>query len=136
MHIYNEKFDVFLEVVKLLNSKLGVVPVLCGSLGLYRAIGEPKYIDDIDIVVPEQYAHTSSGWEEVIGLMGGVGFEQVLGENNFRRGDCVVSIGCEWHDLCQEFQRFGIDVRELVSSNIDGAYFKEILPEHFVRWHV
>ena len=40
MKINKEKFETFLEIAKNLNHFLNITPIVYGSLGLYRIIGE------------------------------------------------------------------------------------------------
>ena len=46
------KFNLFLENARLLSDKLGIVPLLYGSLGLEYLTGDDLGADDIDILVP------------------------------------------------------------------------------------
>ena len=56
------KFNLFLENAKLLSDKLGIVPLLYGSLGLEHLTGEALGADDIDILVPR--AFINERWQE------------------------------------------------------------------------
>ena len=44
------KFNLFLENARLLSDKLGIVPLLYGSLGLEYLTGDALCSDDIDIL--------------------------------------------------------------------------------------
>lgn len=46
-----EKFGVFLEIARGLN-RCGTVPLLYGSLGLWRRVGGEIFADDIDVLLP------------------------------------------------------------------------------------
>ena len=56
------KFNLFLENARLLSDKLGIVPLLYGSLGLEHLTGEALGADDIDILVPR--AFITERWQE------------------------------------------------------------------------
>jgi len=49
------KKDLFLEIARKLNGKLGITPLLFGSLGLEQRLGANLNADDIDILIPEDY---------------------------------------------------------------------------------
>ena len=49
------KFNLFLENARLLSDKLGIVPLLYGSLGLEYLTGDDLGADDIDILVPRVF---------------------------------------------------------------------------------
>ena len=56
------KFNLFLENARLLSDKLGIVPLLYGSLGLEYLTGEDLGTDDIDILVPRVFI--ADRWQE------------------------------------------------------------------------
>ena len=56
------KFNLFLENARLLSDKLGIVPLLYGSLGLEHLTGEALGADDIDILVPRVFI--TERWNE------------------------------------------------------------------------
>ena len=49
------KFNLFLENARFLSDKLGIVPLLYGSLGLEYLTGEVFEADDIDILIPRVF---------------------------------------------------------------------------------
>ena len=49
------KFNLFLENARFLSDKLGIVPLLYGSLGLEYLTGDALDADDIDILVPRVF---------------------------------------------------------------------------------
>ena len=49
------KFNLFLENARILSDKLGIVPLLYGSLGLEYLTGDILGVDDIDILVPRVF---------------------------------------------------------------------------------
>ena len=56
------KFNLFLENARLLSDKLGIVPLLYGSLGLEYLTGDVLGADDIDILVPRVFI--TKRWHE------------------------------------------------------------------------
>ena len=56
------KFKPFLENARFLSDKLGIVPLLCGSLGLEYLTGDDLGADDIDILVPRVFI--TERWHE------------------------------------------------------------------------
>ena len=66
------KFNLFLENARLLSDKLGIVPLLYGSLGLEYLTSEALGADDIDILVPRVFI--TDRWQE---------FKAVLEEHGY-----------------------------------------------------
>lgn len=56
------KFNLFLENVRFLSDKFGIVPLLYGSLGLEYLTGDALDVDDIDILVPRVFI--TDRWQE------------------------------------------------------------------------
>ena len=56
------KFNLFLENARFLSNKLGIVPLLYGSLGLEYLTGDILGADDIDILVPCEFI--TERWNE------------------------------------------------------------------------
>ncbi len=122
-----EKFEIFLEISRGLNKVFNVVPVLFGSLGLYRRIGEYGMANDIDILIPEELI--SKRWGELICFMQDLGFElEDEKEHEFsRKGE---SVGfAKQEDLLEKTE---INLSNLEISNEDGVVFKGLAAEHFL----
>ena len=66
------KFNFFLENARLLSEKLGIVPLLYGSLGLEYLTGDALGSDDIDILVPR--AFITERWHEFKALLEAQGY--------------------------------------------------------------
>lgn len=73
LKINRKKFKIFLEITKALNEFFSIVPILYGSLGLYRVIGESGKVNDIDILVPDKFTHER--WKDLINLMKNLNFK-------------------------------------------------------------
>lgn len=67
-----EKFSLFLENARILRERLGIVPLLYGSLGLEVRVGEALGADDIDILIPK--AFITERWSELKALLEGEGY--------------------------------------------------------------
>lgn len=66
------KKELFLQIARKLNEKLGVTPLLFGSLGLEQRLGENLNADDIDVLIPEEYLDKK--WDMLIEVMEGLGY--------------------------------------------------------------
>ena len=66
------KFNLFLENARLLSDKLGIVPLLYGSLGLEYLTGDALGVDDIDILVPRVFI--TERWHEFKMLLKAQGY--------------------------------------------------------------
>ena len=66
------KKELFLEIAGKLNGKLGVTPLLFGSLGLEQRLGANLNADDIDVLIPEEYLDEK--WDMLIEVMTTLGY--------------------------------------------------------------
>ncbi len=66
------KKELFLQIARKLNEKLGITPLLFGSLGLEQRLGENLNADDIDVLIPEEYLDEK--WDMLIEVMEGLGY--------------------------------------------------------------
>ena len=66
------KFNLFLENARFLSNKLGIVPLLYGSLGLEYLTGAALAVEDIDILIPRVFI--TDRWQE---------FQAVLEEHGY-----------------------------------------------------
>ena len=72
------KFNLFLENVRLLSDKFDIIPLLYGSLGLEYLTGDALGADDIDILVPRVFI--TERWHEFKALLEAQGY--VLTDEN------------------------------------------------------
>lgn len=78
------KINEFFENAQLLSEKLGIVPLMYGSLGLEYLTGENLNADDIDILIPE--AFLSERWNELKGVLEENGYILIDGsEHTFEK---------------------------------------------------
>jgi len=68
-------FKEFCCLCKVLNGKLGIVPVLYGSLGLEQIIDEGFNPVDIDMLIPEEYFNEK--WELLRSIVEKTGYELI-----------------------------------------------------------
>ena len=66
------KKKLFLEIAGKLNEKLGVTPLLFGSLGLEQRLGANLNADDIDVLIPEEYLDEK--WAMLMEVMTTLGY--------------------------------------------------------------
>ncbi len=126
MKLNKNKFKIFLEVARALN-KEEVVPILFGSLGLYRIIGEFDQAKDIDVLVPTEVI--SEKWYDLIKIMEGLGFKlKDEKEHEFIKGSEIVAFAKE-SDL-DELAKIKRD--NLTISKLDGIKFKEISVDNYL----
>ena len=127
LKINKKKFEIFLKVAEELNHSLGIIPILYGSLGLYKIIGEHGKCNDIDILVPDEFVNGK--WDELINLMKRMGFElKDEHEHEFIRDSEIVAFGRQ-DDLTK---RIGLEPDNLKVSNVDNAKFKEFSVENYL----
>ncbi len=127
LKINKKKFEVFLKVAEELNRSLDIIPILYGSLGLYKIIGEYGECNDIDILVPDEFVNGK--WNELINLMKKTGFElKDEYEHKFICDSEIVAFGKQ-DDLTK---RIGLDPDNLKVSKVGGAKFKELSVEDYL----
>jgi|GEM_PF-694380 len=113
-----EKFKIFLEVTRNLN-EIGIIPILVGSLGLSKIIGDFKECEDIDLLVPNNFLEED--FEKIANLMEILGFK-LKDEKKF-----IFDKGKEEVSFQKEDDPDGvIKIKNLVTSEIDGIKFKEL----------
>ncbi|MCI0614217.1 hypothetical protein L0244_14620 [bacterium] len=122
----DKKFETFLEIAKALNHK-GIVPILYGSLGLYRIVGELDEIGDIDITIQNKYLEDK--FPELIEIMAGIGYSQDKKyPHEFTKGEGQIGFEPE-SELIEDT---GVKTEELKTSKINGAEFQELEPKHYL----
>jgi len=127
LKINEKKFEVFLEVARKVNDFFNVIPILYGSLGLYKIIGEYSECSDIDILIPDEFVNER--WNELIDLMEKMGFKlKDEHEHEFIRGSEIVAFAKQ-DDL---IKRIELDPNKLIVSNINNIKFKELLIKNYL----
>lgn len=115
------KYIGFLRIARLLNG-LGATPLLFGSLGLEKRLGQSLHADDIDVLVPKRLL--GEDWPALIALMAGAGYALIdLHEHEFALGEMRVAFAA-----LEELAPFaGVDIAAIPLLEEDGARF--LLPE-------
>jgi len=127
LSINQKKFQIFFKVAKALNNKLDEVPVLYGSLGLYRIIGEQGQCSDVDLLVADEF--TGLRWPELIELMESLGFQlQDEHEHEFVKQGESIAFGLA-SDLVNKAD---ISPDKLNVSEVNGVRFKELSAENYL----
>jgi len=121
-----KKFLTFLEIARALN-RHDIVPILYGSLGLYRIIGELSEVNDIDIVVPEIYLKEK--FSELAGIMTEIRYKQdSMYPHEFTGRDH--QIGFESKEEIEAYE--GVNFSDFKITKIDDAEFKELSAEDYL----
>jgi len=127
LKINKKKFEVFLEITEKLNDFFNVIPILYGSLGLYKIIGEYSECSDIDILVPDEFVNER--WDELVNLMPKMGFKlEDEHEHEFIRDSEIVAFAKQ-DDLTKQI---GLDLNKLTIYNVENMKFKELLVQDYL----
>ena len=121
------KFNLFLENARHLSDKLGIVPLLYGSLGLEYLTGDDLGADDIDILVPRVFI--TERWHEFKSLLEAHGY--VLTdehEHTFVRDGVAYS----YADI-EDLESFaGINTETIKMHKVDGVRFLLLSLEQYL----
>ena len=110
-----EKFQIFTEIAGALNKEFDIVPVLYGSLGLARLLKEDIDINDIDVLVPDEYVDEK--WEDLKTVAEEIGFELVnISEHEFIRD--AQRIAFAEYDILDDVNLTIKDLKESREGNI------------------
>lgn len=122
-----KKFEIFLEVAEGLNKAFSIAPIITGSLGLCRVIGDFKEAEDIDVWVSKELIEIK--WAETINFMKDLGFElKDEHEHEFYRQGEVVAFGSD-ADLAAQ-AKISPDILNVFE--VDGAKFKEFTAQQYL----
>jgi len=121
------KFTLFLENARFLSDKLGIVPLLYGSLGLEYLTRDVLGVDDIDILVPRVFI--TERWHEFKSLLEAQGY--VLAdehEHTFVRDGVAYS----YADI-EDLESFaGIRMKDIEMREADGVCFLMLSLEQYL----
>lgn len=127
LKINKKKFEIFLEVAGKLNNFFDVIPILYGSLGLYKIIGEHSECNDVDVLLPDEFINKK--WQDLIDLMRKIGFElKDEREHEFIRDSEIVAFAKQ-DDL---IKRINLYPNDLVVHNINDVKFKELSVKNYL----
>ena len=121
------KFNLFLENARLLSDKLGIVPLLYGSLGLEYLTGDDLGADDIDILVPCVFI--TERWQEFKAILEEHGYVLVdEHEHTFVRDGVAYS----YADI-EDLEAFaGINTEDIELHETDGVRFLLLSLEQYL----
>ena len=121
------KFNLFLENARFLSDKLGIVPLLYGSLGLEYLTGDALDADDIDILVPRVFI--TDRWQEFKAVLEEHGYVLVdEHEHTFVRDDVAYS----YADI-EDLESFaGIRMKDIEMHEADGVRFLLLSLEQYL----
>ena len=121
------KFNLFLENARLLSDKLGIVPLLYGSLGLEYLTGDDLGADDIDILVPRVFI--TDRWQEFKAVLEEHGYVLVdEHEHTFVRDGVAYS----YADI-EDLESFaGINTESIEMHEVDGIRFLLLSLEQYL----
>jgi Ca2+/Na+ antiporter len=125
--INKREFELFLEVAERLNSE-GIIPLLFGSLGLSRIIGDFKKVGDIDIFLKKDVLNKK---RDVINkALKEKGFELISKEKyEFEKEGVIISLG----DI--ESLDIPINLRKIKISKEEGVKFYELSAENYLAFY-
>ena len=121
------KFNIFLENARLLSDKLGIVPLLYGSLGLEHLTGEALGADDIDILVPRVFI--TERWQEFKAMLEMQGYVLTdAHEHTFVRDGVAYS----YADI-EDLESFaGIRAEDIETREVNGVRFLLLSLEQYL----
>ncbi|MBE1554043.1 hypothetical protein [Sporosarcina limicola] len=124
LYLYRE----FINISRILNQQLGIVPVLYGSLGLVRITKVDFSPQDIDILVPLTFLEEK--WNILQHAMEQLGYTMVdLNEHEFIKND--IKIGFAFTEDLVEFA--DINYKELDVFEDDGAKYHLLTVSDYLK---
>ncbi len=123
--INKEEFDLFLTVASALNRE-GVVPLLFGSLGLMRIVGEFKKVSDVDLFLPRETIERNK--ERIYSLMSALNFFPADKDLEFKKNDIVIEIA-GFHESDERLREF------MQLKILEGVYFYELPLSEYLKFY-
>lgn len=112
------KYFEFLRIAELMNSRLQVIPLLYGSLGLERRLHKNMNVDDIDVLIPKRFLEEN--WDQIFDFMTEDGYILVdEGEHEFQKQGTKIA----YADIEDLVQFAGIDITQIPVVNEKGATY-------------
>ena len=117
----------FFENALLLNERLGIVPLMYGSLGLEYITNENLNADDIDILIPRAFVHEKWGaFKDVMEENGYVLIDEH--EHTFRKNEISYS-----YASFEELESFAkINLSDIECKSAFGSLFKVLSLEQYL----
>lgn len=127
LKINKKEFKFFLEFTKKLNFH-GIIPLLSGSLGLSRIIGEFKKVEDVDVFLKKNALDKKR--DVVTKALHKEGFELIDQEKyEFKKEEVIVSI----EDI--DRTEIPVDFEKINVSREKGAEFYELSAEDYLAFY-
>lgn len=121
------KFETFLFICQHLNRKLDAIPLLYGSLGLSRVLGDDLQPDDIDLLIDPLFI--GANWQALQDTMYELNFSLVdEHEHEFQCNETSVAFG----DVSSLIDFAGIDPATLPITMIENVRFLELTAEQYL----
>lgn len=115
------KFKIFLQIAEGLNKSLDFTPILYGSLGLNRIIGDFYKVNDIDILVPDEFIHKK--WNMLLDFMHKLNFKlKDIREHEFIKNANIINFATN-KDL---FKYTNAKPEQLEITQVGHTKFKEL----------
>jgi len=122
----DKKLKIFLEIAKVLN-KHGIIPILFGSLGLYRIIDQVDEVNDIDIIIPNK--NLIDQFDMFNKIMTEIGYKQdKTYPHEFTKGE--IQIGFEPES---DIEKLGINPAELQITSMENSKFRELTATDYLK---
>lgn len=122
-----DKYHAFLHIASLLNQKLNVVPLLYGSLGLERVLGQDLDTDDIDLLIDPYWLNV--GWVQFQKVLVEQGYHLVDEHEHEFVGD---SITVAFANISTLPSFAGVDPTTLPIIDCDDVRFMELNAEQYL----
>ncbi|GIN72799.1 hypothetical protein J14TS2_32740 [Bacillus sp. J14TS2] len=121
-------YDEFIEIAKMMNKELNIIPVLYGSLGLEKVTEIEFSPQDIDILVPLTFLEEK--WELLEAVLGRLGYELIdLHELEFQKGN--VKIGISYYEDLKKFA--DVDYNNLKKNEDSGAIYRTLSISEYLK---
>lgn len=121
-------FSEFLRITDYLNSRLHIIPVLFGSLGLQVASEVELNPQDVDVLVPVFWLQR--GWSSLEAALEALGYQFIDShEHEFCNGGVTVAFASE-----EDLSPFaGVDHTQLEQVTFDGSVFRQLSLAQYLR---
>lgn len=123
-----EKHEAFLHIAGLLNTKLHIIPLLFGSLGLEKRLNTDLQADDIDILIPESFI--TDDWDRLFSFMAADGYMLFdIEEHAFKKADI-----CAAFASIENLTPFaGIDLRQIPTITENGIRYSLLTLSDYLK---
>ena len=118
-------FQLFLEIARHLN-KINITPILYGSLGLSIAIRTPLTVNDVDILVPDEFVKEK--WLDLTKEITSLGFTlKDEKEHEFTRGAETIALASY-----KTLEDINLTTNDLQKTEEEKTSFYTLSPEQYL----